>query len=143
MDCIAAPFECGVDTPTVALPASDKNYSSVPDASGGEIRDGSYRLTKASFNGDYSSVRGEGLKIRSGYIHRKYTTYNASSGSALTGAELVGEFATTSTSISVETTHCTMGASSREVWGYTATATGLVLFKGDNTLRWAETYVLE
>jgi hypothetical protein len=129
--------------PTVALPVWNKNYSSVPSASGGSIRDGTYRLVEVSFDRDPDSVQGQGLEIDSGYFHSKYTTYLASSGAPLTGAELVGEVATTSTSISFEMTNCAQGGTALDVHGYTATETGLVLFKGDNSLQWAEVYVLE
>jgi hypothetical protein len=135
-----SPFQCEIDAPLATLPAFDDGVGSHPEPLGGTIRDGYYRLTQVTIYGDYSAVYGEGFILANGYIHRKFTSYFAMTGAALTGAEELGSYGTVGTSLAIDVTSCSFGTSSQAIWGYTATDTGLVLHKIDSQVARVETY---
>ncbi len=120
------PFVCGDPLPAVTFPTVLTSTGTPPAAAGGEITEGLYVLTEVIFYGSYSSVPGDVLAMRPGYFHRKHTTYS-SSGSALTGYEEIGTYATTGQAMARDVTACGLG-SAPGLWKFTATPSEIRLF---------------
>ncbi|HKO92207.1 MAG TPA: hypothetical protein VJU61_13680 [Polyangiaceae bacterium] len=138
---VPQPFTCDDTAPAAPFPVAVRDTGTAPEPEGGTIVEGTYTMTRVRLFGDFTSVRGEGLVLRGNYVHRNSTTYLASSGAALTGVRQLGTFTTTGTALAVDTENCGIAGSSPSIWGYTASATQLELFKQDFGFLTVETYL--
>ncbi len=135
------PFVCGDPLPAVTFPTVLTSTGTPPSATGGEITEGLYVLTEVIFYGSYSSVPGDVLAMRPGYFHRRHTTYSTS-GSALTGYEEIGTYATTGQAMARDVTACGLG-SAPGLWKFTATASQIQLFWTEGSTTRIDTFELQ
>lgn len=138
----AEPFVCGEDSPPPApLPSARSVEGVAPDSTGGTITNGQYVLTQVDVYGEFTSVPGEGLEFRDGFIQRRHTTYLAATGAPLTGFSQVGTYTSTGTSLAVDMTNCQPVGTGREIWGYSANVGSLQLTKVSGQVISVETYL--
>jgi hypothetical protein len=135
------PFVCGDPLPAVTFPTVLTSTGTPPAAAGGEITEGLYVLTEVVFYGSYSSVPGDVLAMRPGYFHRQHTTYSTT-GSALTGYEEIGTYATTGQAMARDVTACGLG-SAPGLWKFTATPSQIRLFWTEGATTRIDTFELQ
>jgi hypothetical protein len=135
------PFACGDPLPSVTFPTVLTSTGTPPVAAGGELTPGLYILTQVVFYGTYSSVPGDVLELRPGYFHRRHTTYS-STGSALTGYEEIGTYATTGQAMARDVVACGLG-SAPGLWTFTATADEIQLFWTEGSTKRVDIFELQ
>jgi hypothetical protein len=131
-------FECGDALPTLAFPPVFTGSGTAPLPAGGTILEGAYAQTRVTIYGNYSSVPADSIELRQGNIHARHTSYN-SAGTALTGFELVGTYATTGAAMALDVSNCQVG-SGPTLWKFSAAGDQLLLFTNSATTTWVQTF---
>lgn len=132
------PFSCGDPLPAVSFPTVLTSSATPPQPAGGNLTDGVYVLEQVVVYGTYSSVPGDVFELRGGYLHHQHTTYS-SAGSALTGYEEVGSYASTGAAMAVDVSACGLGTG-LSLWKFTATGDRIQLFDTSSSTTWVQTF---
>jgi hypothetical protein len=135
------PFSCGDELPPVTFPEVFTGTGTPPVPEGGAITEGLYLLKQVVIYGTYSSVPGDVFELRAGQLHHRHTTFS-SSGSALTGYEQVGTYATTGAAMAIDVDACGVG-SGPALWRFTAAGNEIRLFATQSSTTWIQTFELE
>jgi hypothetical protein len=135
------PFTCDDPLPAVTFPTVLTSTATPPQPAGGVITEGVYVLTQVVIYGTYSSVPGDVFELRDGYLHHQHTSYS-SSGSALTGYEQIGTYATTGAAMAIDVVACGLG-SGPGLWKFTANGGQIQLFTSASSTTWVQTFELQ